>query len=181
LAGKETVYTFSSISGTPGAGCTGLGNLNIDYTKNGYRLPTEAEWEYACRAGTTSDYYWGKNYPPMTSADTATIDSNAVWNDNSPNSTQPVATKPPNPWGLFDMSGNLWEWCSDWFGSYSADSQTNPTGPASGVVHILRGGSWGNSYLPASSLCSAYRSFNYIDDILNSNSVYGFRIVCGVR
>ena len=92
-----------------------IGNLNIDYARNGYRLPTEAKWEYACRAGTTTDYYWGRNYPLATSADTLAIDSNAVWYDNSPTSTQPVATKQPNAWGLYDMSRKLWEWCNDWY------------------------------------------------------------------
>jgi formylglycine-generating enzyme required for sulfatase activity len=180
LAGKDTVYTFTSISGTPGAGCYGLGNININYTKNGYRLPTEAEWEYACRAGTTTDYYWGRNYPPTTSADTLAIDSNAVWYHNSPDSTQPVATKKPNAWGLYDMSGNLWEWCNDWYGSYSDSSQTNPTGATSGIFYVLRGGSWLSLY-PANSLCSAYRGYNYVDDLLLRNSDYGFRVVCGAR
>ena len=80
-------------------------NLVIDYTKNGYRLPTEAEWEYACRAGSTADYYWGQSYPPHTAADTAKISAHAWWYYNSPNGTQPVATKPPNAFGLYDMSG----------------------------------------------------------------------------
>ena len=123
-------------------------------------LPTEAEYEYANRAGTTTDYYWGRNYPPTTTADTLAIDSNAVWYYNSPNSTQPVASKKPNAWGLYDMSGNLWEWCNDWYGSYSATSQTNPTGATSGSYRVLRGGSWGNDYAYgfAVFLCAAFRS-----------------------
>ncbi len=180
LAGMDTVYRFTSISGTPGAGCYDLGNLNIDYTKNGYRLPTEAEWEYACRAGTTTDYYWGRNYPLATFADTLATDSNAVWCDNSPDSTQPVATKQPNAWGLYDMCGNLWEWCNDWYGDYSATSQTNPTGATSGDYRVLRGGSW-SCYYPPSSLCSAYRSVDYIDGIIYRDSDYGFRVVIGAR
>ena len=134
LAGLDTVYTYSGVMDTSTA-------LAINYTKNGYRLPTEAEYEYANRAGTTTDYYWGRNYPPATTADTLAIDSNAVWYYNSPNGTQPVASKKPNAWGLYDMSGNLWEWCNDWYGSYSATSQTNPTGPTSGSSRVLRGGS----------------------------------------
>jgi formylglycine-generating enzyme required for sulfatase activity len=180
LTGMDTVYTFTFISGTPGAGCSGLGNLNIDYTRNGYRLPTEAEYEYAERAGTTSDYYWGRNYPPTTTADTLAIDSNAVWSNNSPHSTQPVATKKPNPWGLYDMSGDLWEWCNDFYGSYSDSSQTNPTGGTNPGINVLRGGSWSGFY-PASSLCSAYRNSDELDDLVPRDNIYGFRVVCGAR
>jgi formylglycine-generating enzyme required for sulfatase activity len=185
LAGTDTVYTFSSITGTPGAGCSGLGNLKINYTQNGYRLPTEAEYEYACRAGTTTDFDWGMNYSPVDSLDTLmsvdsldtlTIDSDAVWYYNSPFSTQQVATKNPNTWGLYDMSGNVWEWCNDWFGNYGDSSQTNPTGATSGNSRVLRGGSW---YVDdARYLCSAFRlSLNpqgVIDNV-------GFRVVCGAR
>ena len=142
--GFDTVYSFTSVTGTPGNGCSDLGGLAMDFTKNGYRLPTEAEWEYACRAGTTTDYYWGKNYPPTTSTDTLAIDSNAVWYYNSPTGTQPVATKKPNAWGLYDMNGNVWEWCNDWYGRYTSGNQTDPTGPSTGSSRVLRGGSWVN-------------------------------------
>ena len=175
LAGLDTVYTYAGIY--QGSGYDTLTSVAIDYTKNGYRLPTEAEYEYANRAGTTTDYYWGRNYPPTTTADTLAIDSNAVWYYNSPNSTQPVASKKPNAWGLYDMSGNLWEWCNDWYGSYSATSQTNPTGATSGSYRVLRGGSW-NGYSVANSLCAAYRSGNYPGYV---SVYYGFRVVCGPR
>jgi formylglycine-generating enzyme required for sulfatase activity/5-hydroxyisourate hydrolase-like protein (transthyretin family) len=168
LAGLDTVYGHNI-----GDGYTDL----IDYTKNGYRLPTEAEYEYAYRAGTTTDYYWGRNYPPTTTADTLAIDSNAVWYGNSPTNTQPVATKKPNAWGLYDMSGNLWEWCNDWYGSYSASSQTNPTGAISGSYRVLRGGSWSNGY-GLVDLCSAYRLYFGPNGI---SSLVGFRVVCGAR
>ena len=191
--GKDTVYSFTSITGTPGAGCSGLGNLNIDYTKYGYRLPTEAEWEYACRAGNdTTDYYWGKNYFQVDSldtrgldssaiadtlaADTLAIDSNAVWYYNSPDGTQPVATKKPNTWGLYDMSGNVWEWCNDWQGSYSNVSQTNPTGPTSGSLRIMRGGSWFPAY--AFTLCAGYRGVSLPEYGLID---VGFRVLCGIQ
>jgi formylglycine-generating enzyme required for sulfatase activity len=174
LARTDTVYTFTSITGTPGAGCSGLGNLNIDYTKKGYRLPTEAEWEYACRAGTTTDYYWERNYPPTSNADSLAIDSNAVWHFDSPNGTQQVATRKPNAWGLYDMSGNVLEWCNDWYGSYSSAAVTNPTGPTSGIFRVLRGGSWLSS--SASDLCAAYRGS---DGPEFWYSYYGFRVVCG--
>jgi len=176
LAGLDTVYTYTGIYPS-GYGYDTLTSVAIDYTKNGYRLPTEAEYEYANRAGTTTDYYWGRNYPPTTTADTLAIDSNAVWYYNSENGTQPVATKKPNAWGLYDMSGNLWEWCNDWHGSYSATSQTNPTGTTSGIFRVLRGGSW-YDYGYAYGLCAAYR------DVLNPENEggnVGFRVVCGAR
>ena len=170
LAGKDTVYNYTGTMGT---------TVVINYSKNGYRLPTEAEYEYASRAGTTTDYYWGRNYPLTTHADTLAIDSNAVWYYNSPNSTQPVATKKPNAYGLYDMSGNLWEFCNDWYGNYSSGSQTNPTGAASGYFHVLRGGSWDFSLIPF-YLCAACR----YNDAPVSNfdpSGCGFRVVCGPR
>ncbi|MGA3051856.1 MAG: SUMF1/EgtB/PvdO family nonheme iron enzyme [Chitinispirillaceae bacterium] len=173
LAGLDTVYNYArdGIMDT---------SVMIDYTKNGYRLPTEAEYEYACRAGDdTNDYYWGRNYPPTTTADTLAIDSNAVWYLNSPNGTQQVAMKKPNAFGLYDMSGNVWEWCNDWYGSYSASSQINPTGAPGGGYRVVRGSSWSdiNGY-GANSLCAAYRNGYSPLDRFN---VVGFRVVCGAR
>ena len=91
-----------------------------------YRLPTEAEWEYAARAGTTGDY-------------AGSLDSMA-WYDNS--KTSSVGTKSPNNWGVYDMYGNVWEWVQDWYGSYSSGSVTDPTGASSGSSRVYRGGSW---------------------------------------
>ena len=96
----------------------------------GCRLPTEAEWEYACRAGTTT---------PFNTGDSITT-SQAHFNNLQ---TMPVGSFAPNEWGLYDMHGNVWEWCSDWYGPYSSGSQTNPKGPSSGSFRINRGGSWG--------------------------------------
>jgi sulfatase modifying factor 1 len=158
----DTVYSFTSIAGTPGNGCSALRGLNIDYTKCGYRLPTEAEWEYACRAGNrnTAAYYWGGNYPPTTSADTLAIDYYVVWSHNS-TTTARVGTKVPNAWGLYDMSGNVQEWCNDWYGSYSSGAQTDPTGPSNGPACVMRGGPWNypSPYLRSASRVACVPSF----------------------
>ncbi len=174
--GKDTVYSFTSISGVAGNGTYDLPGLAVDTSKNGCRLPTESEWEYACRAGSTTDYYWGKSYPPLTTADTAAMSANTVWSSNSSNGTLPVATKTPNVWGLYDMSGNVMEWCGDWYGNYSTGSQTNPRGPASGAYRVLRGSAW-NAF-SAFLLCSACRNNSDPEDGTNA---YGFRAVCSIR
>ena len=102
-----------------------------------FRLPTEAEWEYAARGGNKS-----KGYKYSGSND---ISSVAWYDSNSSSKTHAVATKSPNELGLYDMSGNVWEWCSDWYGNYSSGSQTNPKGPSSGSRRVNRGGSWLNT------------------------------------
>jgi formylglycine-generating enzyme required for sulfatase activity len=94
-----------------------------------YRLPTEAEWEYAARAGTTGVRY----------GELAAI---GWYNVNSGRKTHPVSQKAANAWGLHDMIGNVWEWCSDWYGDYPTGSVTDPTGPSSGSFRVNRGGSW---------------------------------------
>jgi formylglycine-generating enzyme required for sulfatase activity len=171
---KDTVYSFSAISGTPGDGCSGLSNLQINFTKNGYRLPSEAEWEYACRAGTTTDFYWGGSYPPITAADTMELNSNAVWHRNSNDHTWPVGSKKPNAWGLYDMVGNVWQWLNDWNGTYTSAAQTDPTGPASGIARIARGGSY--SILDSDLLLrSAIRNGGWYPT--DRGYIIGFRVV----
>ena len=101
-----------------------------------FRLPTEAEWEFACRGGNNSRgyKYSGSN----------NLGSVAWYDGNSGNKTHPVATKSSNELGIYDMSGNVWEWCADWYGDYSSGAQTNPTGPLSGSSRVRRGGCWGS-------------------------------------
>jgi formylglycine-generating enzyme required for sulfatase activity len=109
----------------------------------GLRLPTEAEWEYAARAGTTSAYFSGE-----TEADLKTVG----WYDaNSKDQPSEVAQKPANAFGLFDMHGNAWEWCSDFYGPYIADKVSDPVGPTSGTRRAVRGGSWDDPQLSARS------------------------------
>jgi formylglycine-generating enzyme required for sulfatase activity len=101
-----------------------------------YRLPTESEWEYAYRAGTTARFYWGEDDPPMA------IGDYAWYNGNSSSMTHDVGEKLFNAWGLYEMSGNVWEWCQDWIDAYPAGPVTDPQGPHSGTDRVLRGGSW---------------------------------------
>ncbi|MBR6460739.1 MAG: formylglycine-generating enzyme family protein [Verrucomicrobia bacterium] len=133
-----------------------------------FTLPTEAQWEYACRAGTTTALNSGKNLsgeeecPEMDEVD-------CYWG-NSDRKTHPVGQKQPNAWGLYDMHGNVNEWCLDWEGEYPTSSVTDPTGPVTGDYRILRGGCWGNY---AYYCRSASRSSNS-DDTSDWN--YGFRV-----
>jgi len=137
-----------------------------------YGLPTEAEWEYAARAGSNSAFYnGGITYID----DCAPVDPNlnliGWYCGNSHDKTHPVAQKQPNAWGLYDMIGNVWEWCADWYGTYPSKSVTDPTGPSSGPNHVVRGGGW---YYSAQRCRSANR---YMRSPGDRNVNYGFRLV----
>src|SRR5262245_19043987 len=113
------------------------------------RLPTEAQWEYACRAGTTTLFSFGDNQEQL--------GEYGWYQDNADQGPALVGTKKPNPWGLYDMHGNVFEWCSDWFDNtyYGWGTDKDPSGPQAGAKRVLRGGCW---YLPAWSARSAFRA-----------------------
>jgi formylglycine-generating enzyme required for sulfatase activity len=115
-------------------------NVSCNWDANGWRLPTEAEWEYACKAGTTTDFYSGS----MTNEDGLDPNLNKIgWFDNNSNfKFQAVGDKDPNKFGLYDMSGNVLEWCWDIFENYSDIAVTDPKGPISGTNNVVRGGNW---------------------------------------
>ena len=138
--------------------------LNAAVGDSLYRLPSEAEWEYACRAGTTTRWSFGDNESDL---------GLYSWysGNNSPSGPKGVGTKLANPWGLFDMHGNVGEWCLDWDGDYSEGIQVDPVGPASGSRRVRRGGFW---FFPADYTRSAHRS-SYSPDGRSSN--IGFRLL----
>lgn len=130
-----------------------------------FRLPTEAEWEYSCRAGTTTRYYWGddQNY--------SQIGQHAWYPNNSSSQTQEVGLKLPNAWGLFDMSGNVWEWCQDGYGKYTSNPQVDPIGVIASSGSLLRGGAcWYSIWYCRSA--SRYHRFP-----LSGNELLGLRLV----
>ena len=133
-------------------------------TNSVYRLPTEAEWEYACRAWTSTRFSYGDD-PGY-----ATLANYAWFLDNSSRMTHPVGQKLPNPWGLYDMHGGLWEWCQDWYGPYPGGNAIDPQGPATGSYRVFRGGSWG---CKGGECRSASRDYNPEGE----TGYVGFRVV----
>jgi len=138
-------------------------NVSCNWSANGYRLPTEMEWMFAAKGGNQSQGY--------TYSGSNTIDAVARYSSNSNSRTWDVGSLASNEIGTFDMSGNVWEWCWDIYGSYPSGSQNNPTGANSGSHRVLRGGSWGSS---ASSCTVSFRDFYYAT-VAGSN--IGFRCV----
>ena len=120
-----------------------------------YRLPTEAEWEYAARAGSTTAFANG-GISELKGGYDANLDAMGWYFGNSNKKMHPVAQKQPNAWGLYDMHGNVWEWCQDWYGVYPSGAVTDPTGPSSGSRRVYRGGSW-NFYAKDCRSASRYR------------------------
>lgn len=136
-------------------------NWLSETTDQNYRLPTEAEWEYAARGGNKSAGYTYSGSNDM---------EEVGWiGDNAGGQTQVVGRKKPNELGLYDMSGNVWEWCEDWYGDYTATTQINPRGPGSGSDRVLRGGSWDSPFTEV-----GFRLTNNPEYIF---SYYGFRVV----
>ena len=153
------------------APCYEPNTLQCDFAASGYRLPTEAEWEYACRAGTIGTYSFD---PPEAQA----LGEYAWYRDNAGQMTHPVGRKRPNPWGLFDVHGNVAEWCNDYYSPAAyADAESNdPRGPAGGDYRVVRGGSWQS---PAGVCASAARFAQTpgAGDVCLGYEVFGFRCV----
>lgn len=134
-----------------------------------YRLPTEAEWEYACRAGTETAFYWGKIFDEKTDGKFAWI----TFRNHSKQKTQEVGTPEPNAWGLYDMTGNVGEWCEDWYRRYSLDEPVDPKGPDSGPGRVFRGGAWDD--YPRDSRSAFRNCYKNTSDYCSSS--IGFRVV----
>jgi len=140
-----------------------------------YNLPTEAQWEYSARAGSTTAFYNGgiTEYPDMFECEyDRNLDAIGWYCYNSGDKTHPVAQKAPNAWGLYDMSGNVSEWCQDWYGGYPLSAVTDPTGPSSGSYRVTRGAGYN---FEAYSCRSASRIPYYLPGYRCSN--VGFRLV----
>ncbi|MBN1603138.1 MAG: SUMF1/EgtB/PvdO family nonheme iron enzyme [Chitinispirillaceae bacterium] len=164
----DTCYSYISVIGTAGNHCQ-LVNISTDSNACGYRLPTEAQWEYACRGGTSALYFWGND---------RIIISQYAWSSaNSGSVTHDVASLKANPFGLYDISGNVWEWCNDWFDRnyYRVSVNSDPAGPHTGTERVVRGGSsTSHYYFSQSGTRSNLRPDHY-------NQFTGFRTVLVIQ
>ena len=141
-----------------------IDNITCNFTANGYRLPTEAEWEYAARGGNRDSLafsYAGGN----------SVGVLGWYINNSEKHIRQVGTKIPNSLGLYDMSGNVWEWCWDWYGAYPSTEQSDPKGAKRGSYRVTRGGSWNSS---EDQLRTTYRSYG---DPASRYHDLGFRVI----
>ncbi|HOX37719.1 MAG TPA: formylglycine-generating enzyme family protein [Candidatus Brocadiia bacterium] len=140
------------------------------FEADGYRLPTEAEWEYAARAGSKTPFSFGESDAPLKMF--------AWFKDNAGGKPHPVAQRKPNPWGLYDMHGNLWEWCNDFYGVdyYAGSPKNDPRGPENGEKKVLRGGCW-NSNPDACRSAYRYNESPAYADACFGYDIYGFRCV----
>jgi formylglycine-generating enzyme len=150
--------------------CYDLESWKCNFEATGYRLPTEAEWEYACRAGTTTAYFFGDS--------PAKLGDYGWFEKNSGGHPRPVGQKQPNPWGLYDMCGNVWEWCNDFYkvDYYPEAPQSNPRGPENGETKVVRGGAWRFSDENCRSGYRYNESPGYAD-VCFGYDIYGFRCV----
>jgi len=150
--------------------CYDLKTWKCNFEANGYRLPTEAEWEFACRAGSMAPFFFGDN--------PAKLNEYAWFEKNSGGRPQPVGQKQPNAWGLYDICGNVWEWCNDFYkvDYYKESPQTDPHGPDEGQTKVVRGGAW--RFKPES--CRSGYRYNEnpgYADVCFGYDIYGFRCV----
>ena len=142
-----------------------------------YSLPTEAQWEYACRAGTTTRTYWGDNFEDRTKANVGGINgkTHLHWADDGYEYTAPVGSYPPNPWGLYDMIGNAREWVADWYSPFTREPAVDPVGPPTSHCRANKSDGW---MAPLHRVCCAYRDGDAPHDV---KDIHGFRVLAEIE